>query len=79
MLRKVLNKVEDGRFGRALAGMQAGWQWDCKERHEGWVAGQYGFKAAAAALMINRLLLQPEIVPVAGCFYRRIPARVSWV
>jgi len=27
MLRKALDKVEDGRFGRALAGLQAGWQW----------------------------------------------------
>jgi len=38
MLRKVLSKVENGRFGRALAGMQAGWQWECKGRYKGWVA-----------------------------------------
>lgn len=28
MLRRVLDKVEDGRFSRALAGLQAGWQWE---------------------------------------------------
>ncbi len=32
MLRRLLGKVDDGRFGRALAGIQAGWQWECKER-----------------------------------------------
>ncbi len=46
MLRKLLGKVDDGRFGRAVAGMQAGWQWECRERHEGWVVGfvRYGRK-----------------------------------
>jgi len=39
MLRKLLGKVDDGRFGRALAGMQAGWQWDCKTRQSGRVEG----------------------------------------
>lgn len=32
MLRKLLSKVEHGRFGRALAGLQAGWQWDVRHR-----------------------------------------------
>ncbi|GAB6179010.1 hypothetical protein JCM14036_03290 [Desulfotomaculum defluvii] len=28
MLRKLLGKVEEGRFGRALAGLAAGWQFE---------------------------------------------------
>ncbi|MDO7788207.1 SWIM zinc finger family protein [Desulforamulus aquiferis] len=32
MLRKLLGKVESGRFGRGLAGLQAGWQWEVKYR-----------------------------------------------
>jgi len=32
MLRRLLGKVDDGRFGRALAGMQAGWRWECDRR-----------------------------------------------
>lgn len=28
MLKKLLGKVEEGRFSRALAGMQAGWQFE---------------------------------------------------
>lgn len=32
MLRKLLSKVEAGRFARALAGLQAGWQWDVRHR-----------------------------------------------
>jgi hypothetical protein len=32
MLRRLLGKVDDGRFGRALAGLQAGWQWECEVR-----------------------------------------------
>lgn len=32
MLRKLLSKVEAGRFGRALAGLQAGWQWEVRHR-----------------------------------------------
>ncbi|KAF1086185.1 hypothetical protein SPSYN_00926 [Sporotomaculum syntrophicum] len=39
MLRKLLGKVDDGRFGRALAGLQAGWQWQCEERQDGLVEG----------------------------------------
>ncbi|KAF1084966.1 hypothetical protein SPSYN_01102 [Sporotomaculum syntrophicum] len=35
MLRRLLSKVDNGRFGRALAG----WQWECKERHDGLVEG----------------------------------------
>ncbi|SHE54865.1 SWIM zinc finger [Desulfofundulus australicus DSM 11792] len=38
-MRKLLAKVEDGRFGRALAGFVAGWQWECKVRREGEVHG----------------------------------------
>lgn len=46
MLRRLLGKVDDGRFVRALAGMQAGWQWDCKERNAERVEGfvKYGSK-----------------------------------
>ncbi|MFA7468265.1 MAG: SWIM zinc finger family protein [Desulfotomaculaceae bacterium] len=46
MLRKLLGRVNDGRFGRALAGMQAGWQWECKQRQAGLVEGfvRYGSK-----------------------------------
>lgn len=32
MLRKLLSKVEEGRFGRALAGLQAGWHWVPRHR-----------------------------------------------
>ncbi|AEF93533.1 zinc finger SWIM domain-containing protein [Desulfotomaculum nigrificans CO-1-SRB] len=32
MLRKVLAKVEEGRFARGLAGLQAGWQFEVKHR-----------------------------------------------
>lgn len=32
MLRKLLSKVEHGRFSRALVGLQAGWQWDVRHR-----------------------------------------------
>jgi hypothetical protein len=39
MLRRLLGKVDDGRFGRALAGLQAGWQWQCKERKAEYVEG----------------------------------------
>ncbi|WP_027365049.1 SWIM zinc finger family protein [Desulfotruncus alcoholivorax] len=39
MLRRLLGRIEDGRFGRALAGMQAGWQWECKNREAGLVEG----------------------------------------
>ncbi|KAF1086169.1 hypothetical protein SPSYN_00910 [Sporotomaculum syntrophicum] len=39
MLRRLLGKVDDGRFGRALAGLQAGWQWQCEVRQEGLVEG----------------------------------------
>ena len=28
MLRRLLGKVDSGRFGRALAGLQAGWQFE---------------------------------------------------
>jgi len=44
MLRRLLGKVDDGRFGRALAGMQAGWQWECAARH----AERCGCKDAVA-------------------------------
>ncbi|WP_066633305.1 hypothetical protein [Desulfolucanica intricata] len=46
MLRRLLGKVDDGRFGRALAGMQADWQWQCKERRAEYVEGfvRYGSK-----------------------------------
>ncbi|WP_027365082.1 SWIM zinc finger family protein [Desulfotruncus alcoholivorax] len=39
MLRKLLGRVDDGRFGRALAGMQAGWKWKCRMRQAGLVEG----------------------------------------
>lgn len=32
MLRKLLGKVDAGRFGRALAGLAAGWQCEVKHR-----------------------------------------------
>ncbi|SFR17338.1 SWIM zinc finger family protein [Desulfoscipio geothermicus] len=52
MLRRLLGKVEDGRFGRALAGIQAGWQWECvvrcTERVEGLVL--YGDKRYRVAI-----------------------------
>lgn len=38
MLRKLLGKVDDGRFGRGLAGLQAGWQFEVGYR----VFGQRG-------------------------------------
>jgi len=46
MLRRMLGKVDDGRFGRALAGLQAGWQWECAARHAERVEGivQYSGK-----------------------------------
>jgi uncharacterized Zn finger protein len=46
MLRRLLGKVDDGRFGRALAGLQAGWQWECRVRNAERVAGfvRYGHK-----------------------------------
>ena len=34
-MRKLLGRVDDGRFGRAVAGLQAGWQWELGERSEG--------------------------------------------
>jgi hypothetical protein len=39
MLRRLLGKVDDGRYGRALAGLQAGWQWECEARSAERVAG----------------------------------------
>jgi len=39
MLRRLLGKVEDGRFGRALAGLQTGWQWECVVRRTERVEG----------------------------------------
>ncbi|MFA7468133.1 MAG: SWIM zinc finger family protein [Desulfotomaculaceae bacterium] len=46
MIRRLLGKVDDGRFGRALVGLQAGWQWECEERHAERVEGtvHYGSK-----------------------------------
>ncbi len=46
MLRRLLGKVDDGRFGRALAGLKAGWQWQCEVRQDGLVEGyvQHGSK-----------------------------------
>ncbi|MFA7466924.1 MAG: SWIM zinc finger family protein [Desulfotomaculaceae bacterium] len=46
MLRRLLGRVDDGRFGRALAGLQAGWQWECMVRQVGQVEGfvRYGSK-----------------------------------
>lgn len=32
MLRKVLSKVEEGRFARALVGLQQAWQFEVKHR-----------------------------------------------
>lgn len=32
MLRKVLSKVEEGRFARALVGLQSGWQFEVSRR-----------------------------------------------
>ncbi|MDO7787886.1 SWIM zinc finger family protein [Desulforamulus aquiferis] len=32
MLRKLLGKVEDGRFCRAMAGLQAGWEFEVRSR-----------------------------------------------
>ncbi|TYO92806.1 hypothetical protein LX24_02813 [Desulfallas thermosapovorans DSM 6562] len=51
MLRRLLGKVDDGRFGRALAGIQVGWQWDCKERKAGYVEGyvKHGSKQSSSA------------------------------
>jgi uncharacterized Zn finger protein len=45
-MRKLLGRVDDGRFGRAVAGLQAGWQWVLGERGEGHVRGavRYGKK-----------------------------------
>ena len=34
-MRKLLGRVDDGRFGRAVAGLQADWQWVVDERGEG--------------------------------------------
>ncbi|AGL03487.1 SWIM zinc finger family protein [Desulfoscipio gibsoniae] len=52
MLRRLLGKVESGRYGRALAGLQAGWQWECEvrreERFEGLVL--YGSKRYRVAI-----------------------------
>jgi uncharacterized Zn finger protein len=52
MLRRLLGKVDDGRLGRALAGLQAGWQWECEvrraERVEGLVL--YGDKRYRVAI-----------------------------
>ncbi|MFA7468654.1 MAG: hypothetical protein WCY82_10360 [Desulfotomaculaceae bacterium] len=33
MLRRLLGKVDDKGFGRALAGLQSDWQWECAARH----------------------------------------------
>jgi uncharacterized Zn finger protein len=51
-MRKLLGRVDDGRFGRALAGMQAGWQWELGERGEGHVYGavRYGKKEYVVVL-----------------------------
>ena len=45
-MRKLLGRVDDGRFSRAVAGLQAGWQWVMDERSEGHVRGsvRYGGK-----------------------------------
>jgi uncharacterized Zn finger protein len=55
-MRKLLAKVEDGRFGRALAGFAAGWQWECRVRREGEVQGfvRYGGKEYLVAIVGRR-------------------------
>jgi uncharacterized Zn finger protein len=59
MLRKVLGKVDDGRFGRALAGMQAGWQWGCRVRAQHGVQGtvQYQGKSYDVSLQHDGRLI----------------------
>jgi len=52
MLRRLLDRVEAGRFGRALAGLQAGWQWECVVRRADRVEGLvlYGSKRYRVAI-----------------------------
>ena len=54
MLRRLLGKVDDGRFGRALAGMQAGWQWQCDVRQDGLVEGYVKHGSKQYMVVIER-------------------------
>lgn len=54
MLRKVLNKVENGRFGRALAGLQVGWQWHCSVMVQNTVQGTVRYQGKAYDVSIQQ-------------------------
>jgi len=54
MLRRLLGKVDDGRFGRALVGLQTGWQWECKERHVRRVEGTVHYGSKHYMVVIER-------------------------
>lgn len=54
MLRRLLGKVDDGRFGRALAGMQAGWQWDCDTRQDELIEGYVKHGSKKYMVVIER-------------------------
>ncbi|MBO8138232.1 MAG: SWIM zinc finger family protein [Desulfotomaculum sp.] len=55
MLRKILGKIADGRFGRALAGLQAGWQWDCRERKEALLQGTVRYDGKAYDVSVQQV------------------------
>ena len=54
MLRRLLGKVEDGRYGRALAGLQAGWQWECEVRRGERVVGLVLYDSKRYRVAIER-------------------------
>ena len=60
MLRKVLGKVDDGRFSRALAGMQAGWQWYCGERREHMLEGVVSYDGKSFDVSVRMNGRSPE-------------------
>jgi hypothetical protein len=54
MLRRLLGKVDDGRFGRALAGIQVGWQWDCDTRQDELIEGYVKHGSKKYMVVIER-------------------------
>jgi len=54
MLRRLLGRVDDGRFGRALAGLQSGWQWECESRSAERVEGVVQYSGKQYMVVIER-------------------------
>ncbi|MFA7467604.1 MAG: SWIM zinc finger family protein [Desulfotomaculaceae bacterium] len=54
MLRRLLGKVESGRYRRALAGLQAGWQWECEVRRGERVEGLVLYSGKRYRVAIER-------------------------